>query len=135
MSKPLLGRISIGAISFFYVFAGVGHFLYPESYVVQMPSYFPEPKLLVLLSGAAEVVLGLAMQFKKYRRQASYAIIIMLLVFLPVHFYWIELEGKIPGYDYVVPMGALYGRIAFQFVLMYWAFRAGRVKVNNLFSK
>jgi uncharacterized membrane protein len=42
----------------FYVFAGYNHLVNPEFYLAIMPPNLPEPELLNLLSGLAEIVLG-----------------------------------------------------------------------------
>ena len=40
----------------FFVFAGVNHFLHPHFYERIVPPGFPSPKILVIVSGLAEIV-------------------------------------------------------------------------------
>lgn len=41
-----------------YILAGLNHFRKPQFYIRIIPSYFPNPKLLNILSGGAEIILG-----------------------------------------------------------------------------
>ncbi len=83
-----------------------------------MPRYLPNPKLLVLLSGLAEIVLGIGLCFEETRNLSIYAIILMLIVFLLVHFYMLSGEKASAG----IPKWILILRIPLQFGLMYWAY-------------
>ena len=100
-----------------YVFAGFMHFIKPKMYMRIMPRYLPNHKLLVLLSGIAEIALGIALCIPILKTTATYGIIAMLLVFLLVHFYMLSGEKASAG----IPKWILILRIPLQFVLMYWA--------------
>jgi uncharacterized membrane protein len=101
-----------------YVFAGIMHFIKPKIYMRIMPTYLPNHKLLVLLSGVAEIILGIAICFKEIRSLAVYGIIAMLVVFLSVHFYMLSGEKASAG----IPKWLLILRIPIQFALMAWAY-------------
>ncbi len=100
-----------------YVFAGFMHFIKPKMYMRIMPRYLPNHKLLVLLSGIAEIALGIALCIPILKTSAIYGIIAMLVVFLLVHFYMLSGEKASAG----IPKWILILRIPLQFVLMYWA--------------
>ncbi len=100
-----------------YVFAGFMHFIKPKMYMRIMPRYLPNHKLLVLLSGIAEIALGIALCIPILKTTAVYGIIAMLVVFLLVHFYMLSGEKASAG----IPKWILILRIPLQFVLMYWA--------------
>ncbi len=100
-----------------YVFAGIMHFIRPKMYMRIMPRYLPNHKLLVSLSGIAEILLGIGLCFAKTRALSIYAIIAMLAVFLLVHFYMLSGEKASAG----IPKWLLILRIPLQFGLMYWA--------------
>lgn len=100
-----------------YVFAGFMHFIKPKMYMRIMPRYLPNHKLLVLLSGIAEIALGIALCIPVLKTSAVYGIITMLVVFLLVHFYMLSGEKASAG----IPKWILILRIPLQFVLMYWA--------------
>jgi len=101
-----------------YIFAGLMHFIKPKMYMRIMPRYLPNHKLLVVLSGFAEIILGLALCFNETRSLAVYGIIAMLLIFLLVHFYMLTSEKAGAG----IPRWVLFLRLPLQFVLMAWAY-------------
>ncbi|QLG44212.1 DoxX family protein [Costertonia aggregata] len=100
-----------------YIFAGTMHFIKPKAYLRIMPRYLPNPKALVFWSGVAEVVLGVGLCFSSTKNISIYGIIVMLAVFLLVHFYMLSSEKASAG----VPKWILILRIPLQFGLMYWA--------------
>jgi uncharacterized membrane protein len=100
-----------------YIVAGIMHFIKPEQYLRIMPRYLPNHKLLVYLSGIAEIGLGIAICIPQLKVVAVYGIIAMLFVFLLVHFYMLSGEKESAG----IPKWILILRIPLQFGLMYWA--------------
>ena len=101
-----------------YIVAGCMHFIRPKTYLRIMPRYLPKPGLLVKLSGFAEVLLGIGVCFSRTKEFSIYGIILMLLLFLTVHFYMLSGNKAAAG----IPKWILILRIPIQFVLMYWAF-------------
>lgn len=69
----------------FMVFAGVQHFLKPEFYVSFVPSFFPFTTVIIYVSGIIEIVLGLMLFIPKYVKIGALGIMILMLVFLPIH--------------------------------------------------
>ena len=104
-------------MSAMYILAGLMHFLKPKMYLRIMPRYLPAHKSLVLLSGLAEILLGVGLMFPETKDLSIYGIILMLIVFLLVHFYMLSSEKAGAG----VPRWALLARIPLQFVLIWWA--------------
>lgn len=101
-----------------YIFAGIMHFVKPKAYLRIIPRYLPYHKLLVQLSGVAEIGLGIGLCFAATKNVAIYGIIAMLTVFLLVHFYMLSGEKEGAG----IPKWMLILRIPLQFFLMYWAY-------------
>lgn len=100
-----------------YIVAGIIHFIKPKMYMRIMPRYLPAHKSLVYLSGLAEILLGFLLFFPEAKDLAIYGIILMLTVFLLVHFYMLSSKKAAAG----IPKWALIFRIPLQFFLMYWA--------------
>lgn len=100
-----------------YVFAGINHFIKPKMYMWIMPRYLPNHKLLVSLSGVAEILLGIGLLFPATRAVSIYGIVAMLAAFLLVHFYMLTGEKASAG----IPKWILMLRIPLQFMLMAWA--------------
>ena len=82
-----------------------------------MPAYLPNHKLLVYLSGLAEMVLGIAIFIPQFLSTAIYGILLMLLAFMPVHIYMLKEKKASLG----IPKWLLLVRVVLQFALMYWA--------------
>tara|TARA_R110002050_G_scaffold118467_2_gene235871 strand:+ start:4119 stop:4451 length:333 start_codon:yes stop_codon:yes gene_type:complete len=101
-----------------YIAAGCFHFIKPKIYLRIMPRYLPNPKLLVYLSGALEILLGIGIWIPSLKTISIYTIISMLMVFLLVHFYMLSSKKASAG----IPFWLLLLRIPVQFALMYWAF-------------
>lgn len=101
-----------------YLIAGLMHFIKPTLYMRILPGYLPGHKLLVILSGLAEIVLGVALCISVTKQLAIYGIIIMLTFFLPVHVHMLFDKKAAMG----LPKWILIVRIPLQFLLMYWAY-------------
>lgn len=100
-----------------YIVAGIFHFIKPKMYMRIMPRYLPAHKALVLLSGLAEIILGIGLLFPATKDYAIYGIILMLLIFFLVHFYMLSSEKAGAG----LPRWALIVRIFLQFIIIWWA--------------
>lgn len=98
-----------------YIFAGIMHFVKPRLYQRVIPPYLPKPALLVSLSGIAEIILGIAVCIPATRPIALWCIILMLLVFLPVHIHMLQK-------NFGMPRWLLWLRIPMQFLLIWWAY-------------
>lgn len=83
-----------------------------------IPPYLPNPRLLVFLSGVAEIMLGAGLLFPETRSLSAWGIILMLIAFMPVHIYMLQSEKfrKLSRW-------ALWARLPLQLVLIYWAYQ------------
>ena len=105
----------------FFIFAGVNHFLNPDFYINIMPGYMPAHGFLVGLSGVTEIIAGVMLAIPATSRLGAWFIIAHLVIFFAVHIDMIVVwEEKFREQD--IPLGALYGRIVFQFIFIAWAF-------------
>ncbi len=100
-----------------YILAGINHFARPGMYIKIMPPYVPVHRPLVYLSGVAEILLGVGLCFPATKDYAVYGIIVMLVVFFPVHFHMLSSSKAGEG----LPRWLLILRIPLQFVLIWWA--------------
>lgn len=101
-----------------FVLAGMNHFRKPKMYERIMPPYIPAHNTMVLLSGIAEMILGFMLMTKNSQVIAAWAIIAMLIVFLPIHIYMLQNEKaamKLPKWTLIL-------RIPLQLGLIYWAY-------------
>jgi uncharacterized membrane protein len=79
----------------FYLFAGSYHFVNPDFYYDLIPDYLPYPKLINYASGVLEILLALGVIFPKTRLIAVNGIILLLLLFIPSHVYFIQIGSCI----------------------------------------
>lgn len=100
-----------------YILAGILHFAIPAMYERIVPPWIPKKKAVVYFSGLLEIAFGAALFFPEFRTLALYGIIILLLLFLPVHTYMLRDKSASMG----LPSWILYLRIPFQGFLIYWA--------------
>lgn len=109
----------LGLMSFFYIGAGLNHFIDPGFYLPMMPPYIPAHRLMILVSGVVEVACGIFLIPKRTRSLAAWTIIAMLISFFSVHIYMLQFRGSL----FVdVPEVILWARIPLQFVFIYWAY-------------
>jgi len=104
----------------FYVGGGINHFANTDFYMPMMPPYLPWHLALICLSGAAEIVLGVAVFVPSLRRLAAWGIILLLIAVFPANLHIalhnVPLGGRAQGlgiWNWV--------RLPFQAVLIAWA--------------
>ena len=101
-----------------FIVAGMNHFRTPKIYERIIPPYIPARSTTVLLSGILEMILGLILLNKESTHIAAWGIIILLIIFIPVHFYMLQNEKA----SLNLPKWVLILRIPLQLGLIYWAF-------------
>lgn len=106
------------------VFAGVSHFVQPAFFTVMVPPQLPSPLALVLLSGAAEVALGLALLHPRLRHRASQGLIALYVAVFPANVYMALAE--IPLLGVPTQPWMLWARLPLQAVFIAWAYAVGR---------
>ncbi|WP_344924066.1 hypothetical protein [Aquimarina addita] len=105
-------------LSAIFIVAGAFHFIKPKAFMRVMPLYIPYHKSIVLLSGLAEIIVGVGVLFAQTRYYSLWCIILMLILFFPVHLHM--LLHKKAGLK--LPKWVLLFRLLLQFVLIYWVF-------------
>ncbi|HEY5298651.1 MAG TPA: MauE/DoxX family redox-associated membrane protein [Verrucomicrobiae bacterium] len=103
----------------FFIVAGTFHFLKPEMYLEIMPSYFPAPQLLVVISGIAEIAGGVGLLIRPLRRVAGWGLIALLLAIFPANIYMVQH----PGQFHFAPW-LLWARLPLQAVFIVWVWFA-----------
>lgn len=92
-----LKKLNLFLLSGFYVFAGVNHFINPQFYYHLIPDYLPFHELINVVSGLAEISLGIGVIFQKTRKWSSYLLVTMLISFIPAHIYFIQIGSCVEG--------------------------------------
>lgn len=106
-------------IGVLFVLAGANHFRKPKIYERIMPPYIPAKATMVMLSGLAEMILGFMVLNPDTQELASWGIIGLLLLFIPIHIYMLQNEDA----TMKLPKWVLILRIPLQFALMFWAYQ------------
>jgi uncharacterized membrane protein len=68
-----------------FVMIGLTHLRKPEQLTYMIPKFMPNSRLLVLLSGVAELVLGIGLLFSETRFLAAWGLILLLIAIFPAN--------------------------------------------------
>lgn len=108
-------------LAVFLIYAGIQHFLKPAFYEPFVPAFLPAKTAVVYVSGVVELLLGVALLIPKYTKVAATGIILLMLVFLPIHVWDVFSDTPAIG----THKAALI-RLPFQFVFILWAYAIRR---------
>ena len=104
----------------FYVYAGFNHLMNPAFYLAIMPPELPNPEWLNVLSGLAEILLGVYILEPRVRVLAAWGLIALLIAVFPANL-WVAMENvgaEGPGSGAGT---ANWVRIPFQGLFIAWA--------------
>ena len=101
-----------------FLFTGVGHFAQTAEMTAMLPSFLPWRTAAVLASGLAELAAALALVPRRSRRVAGWALVAMLVAFLPVNVWAASARAPMGGHAW----GPLYllVRVPLQLVILAW---------------
>jgi uncharacterized membrane protein len=117
------GRLSRRLLAGFFISAGVNHFAMPGPYRrIVPPRLRGGAQRLVEVSGVAEVAGGLGVLLPARRRASGLGLIALLAAVFPANLHMARAPEEFPK----IPRWALYGRLALQPLMMWWAWRATR---------
>jgi uncharacterized membrane protein len=102
------------------MFAGFNHLMNPAFYVAIMPPDLPNPEWLNVISGLAEIVLGVYLLEPRTRVLAAWGIIALLIAVFPANLY-VALENVGATGPGTGAGGANYIRLPFQVLFLVWA--------------
>lgn len=115
-------KILLFLMAGFYVLAGINHFVNPQFYIDLIPPYFPFKEFINIISGIIEIALGILLIPKQTRKWAGYAIILMLIAFIPSHVYFVQIGSCIEGGLCVSEFAGWARLIAIHPLLIAWAY-------------
>jgi uncharacterized membrane protein len=91
--KPYLSH----GVGVFFILAGGYHFANADYYIPLIPDYLPAPLLINLLVGAIELALGALILQRKYRKLGATGSILLLVLLIPSHLFFIQSGSCIQG--------------------------------------
>ena len=80
-------RVLLWLMAGFYVVGGFNHLMNPDFYLAIMPPGLPNPEWLNVISGLAEIVLGVFLLEPRVRALAAWGIIALLIAIFPANVY------------------------------------------------
>lgn len=113
-------RIQRNLLGVIFALAGVNHFVMPRLYESIMPGYLPRPRLLVLLSGVAEVIGALLALLPHTQRLARWALTALLIAVFPANLHMALHAEAYPK----IPAWLLWARLPLQGGLIGWVWWA-----------
>lgn len=107
-----------------YVIAGVMHFVAPRTFARAVPSGLPRPRALVLLSGLAEIGLGLGVAIRRTQRASAWGLVALLVAVFPANVHMATdglVTDAVPDRFAGIARLAAWARLPFQGALVLWA--------------
>ena len=115
------------AMVVFYLFGGYNHFKDPSFYIPLIPPYLSIWAVeLNLISGFAEIILGLLLIPQQTRKWAGYGIVLILFAFIPSHIYFIQRGDFTLGSFTMTPVMSWIRLLVFQPLFILWALWVSR---------
>lgn len=111
-------------LAIFFIIAGTLHFIFPRPYLKIMPPMLPTPRLLVIVSGAAEIAGGFGLLFSQTSRPAAWGLVFLLIAVFPANVYMAVAHLPFPGM--LGKSWAQWLRLPLQIPLIWWALRYTR---------
>ncbi len=112
-------------LAFAMTAVGILHFVTPEPFLKIVPPQLPAAMALVLLSGAFEVLLGLALLPQRTRKWAGWGLIALYLAVFPANLHMAINNISFDEAEPISPV-VLWGRLPFQLLFIIWAYWVSR---------
>ncbi|MFT4735915.1 MAG: putative membrane protein [Cyclobacteriaceae bacterium] len=90
MSKSPISR---ALLSVFFLIGGFNHFINPDFYLPLIPPSLRYLGFINLVSGLLEIAAAIGLWIPKLKRATIYALIALMLAFIPSHIYFIQLDS------------------------------------------
>ena len=114
---------SVVLLAAVFVGAGVLHFVKPRVFEAIVPPSLPAPRLLVYLSGVAEVLGGAGLLVPALRVWAGWGLAALLVAVFPANLYMAQRSDR---FARLAPRWLLLARLPLQAVLIVWVLWASR---------
>jgi len=111
----------------FYAFAGSYHFINPGFYSDLIPDYLAYYSFINYISGLSEIVLAIGVAIPKTRLLAVKGIIVLLVLFIPSHIYFIKIGSCVESAFCVAPWISWVRLLIIHPVLILWAWAVRKI--------
>lgn len=109
--------VSSYILAVIFIVAGVAHFTNTWTFMQFLPNWVPSQNFVVWISGGVEIALGLAMLFPKTRSMAALGILILLVLYTPLHVIDVMRHWPVIG-----SKAMAWARLPIQLVMIYMAY-------------
>ena len=107
--------VAVVVLALAFVAAGVLHFVEPRVFEAIVPPSLPAPRVLVLVSGAAEIAGGIGLLLAPVRPAAGVGLVLLLIAVFPANLYMARQPERFRA---LAPAWALWARLPLQGVLI-----------------
>ncbi len=101
-----------------YILAGINHFRKPWFYEKMLNGFLPYPSALNIISGVAEIILGIGLMIPATRIISAWGIILLLIAIFPAN-----INMAVHREQWNISTAALYLRLPIQLLLIWWAYQ------------
>lgn len=120
--------LGLGFVFIWFFIGGIAHFVFTELEMKIVPSWLPEHRLLVLVSGAFELIGAIGILFTRTRRIAGWGLILLTIAVTPANIFMWQNPDQFPE----VPYWALTLRLPLQLLLLGCIWWSTRTPVNRV---
>ena len=122
-------RVAFVFVFFWFLLGGIAHFALTEQEMRIVPPGVPDPRDVVLISGAFELLGAFGLALRWTRRLAGWGLFVLTLCVTPAHVYMLHAHQ-----NFDLPVWLLWVRLAFQGVLLWLIVWGSRWRpVRNLY--
>jgi uncharacterized membrane protein len=118
-----MGRIGMIAMGVMLLFTAIGHFKYLKGMALMIPSFFPFPQLITIVTCVFEIVAWILLITGKFNKGVVWCVLLFFIVVLPAninasirHVIIKEANYTGPGAEY------LWFRIPLQVFFIFWLY-------------
>lgn len=115
-------RYAVYLMGLLYVIAGINHFWHPDFYLKMLVG-FPYPVASNIISGFAEIILGIGVCVPVTRRISAWGIILLLVAIFPAN-----INMALHWQDYGNTVAPFLIRLPIQFLLIWWTYVYAKTK-------
>jgi uncharacterized membrane protein len=125
----MIDRWGRWALAGLFIVSGILHLAMPKPYIRIVPPMLPRPDLLVLVSGAAELLGGIGLLVPRLRRPAGYGLAVLLIAVFPANIYMAV--AHVPFEGFLGDRWFQWLRLPLQVPLIWLALHYARPSVAN----
>ena len=124
--------LGLGFVFIWFFIGGIAHFVFTDLEMKIVPPWLPDHRLLVLVSGAFELIGAIGILFTRTRHIAGWGLILLTIAVTPANIFMWQNPDQFPE----VPYWALTLRLPLQLLLLvciWWSTRASGIRMSKTF--